>query len=235
MSYHQGPSFRRTRKTVSHKVLIAVAVAAAVLPFGVQQGVAMVSNVTAGGAANAAGHTGHARPVAFEAVTSQRIASAGPVSDLDKELLVRVRQANLWELPAGRLAQDRASSEQVKRAGLHLMEGHSRLDQMVREMAAALKVEIPNEANEDQQGWVKQMESLEGEEFDKFFANILREAHGKIFPVVATVRSTTENSMIRDMAIETIKAVSDHLEVLEDTGQVEADTFEKVRKAVVKP
>ena len=235
MSYQQGPSFRRNRKSVSLPILAAVAVAAAVLPFGVQQAVAVVSNVTAAEKTATQDHTAHAKPVAFEAVTSARIASAGPVSDLDKELLVRVRQANLWELPAGRLAQDRASSEQVKRAGLHLMEGHSRLDQMVREMAAALKVEIPNEPNEDQQGWVKQMESLEGEEFDKFFANILREAHGKIFPVVATVRSTTENSMIRDMAIETIKAVSDHLEVLEDTGQVEPDTFEKVRKAVVKP
>lgn len=235
MSYQQGPSFRRNRKSVSLPILAAVAVAAAVLPFGVQQAVAVVSNVTAAEKTGTREHTNHAKPVAFEAITSARIADAGPVSDLDKELLVRVRQANLWELPAGRLAQDRASSEQVKRAGLHLMEGHSRLDQMVREMAAALKVEIPNEANEDQQGWVKQMESLEGEEFDKFFANILREAHGKIFPVVATVRSTTENSMIRDMAIETIKAVSDHLEVLEDTGQVEPDTFEKVRKAVVKP
>jgi hypothetical protein len=41
--------------------------------------------------------------------------------------------------------------------------------------------------------------------------------------------------MIRDLATETIKAVSDHLEVLEDTGQVEPDTLDKVRTALVKP
>lgn len=233
MSYDTRPSFPRRRNTVSIKILIAVAVVAAMLPFGIQRAVAMVSDITSGGTSQT--HTNHASPVAYEAITAKRLADAGPITDLDKELLTRVRQANLWELPAGRLAQERASNEQVKRAGLHLMEGHSHLDQIVREMAAALDVTIPNEPNADQQSWVKKMENLEGEEFDKFFANILREAHGKIFPVVATVRSTTENTMIRDLATETIKAVSDHMEVLEDTGQVETDTFEKVRKAVVKP
>jgi predicted outer membrane protein len=232
MSYDTRPRFQQNRNTFFLKVLIAVALVGALLSFGIQ--LAAVKNVTASETPKP-DHTNHAAPVAFEAITANRIAAAGPITALDKELLVRVRQANLWELPAGRLAQDRGSNEQVKRAGLHLMEGHSHLDQIVREMAGALNVEIPNEPNPDQQGWVKQMEKLQGPEFDRFFANILREAHGKIFPVVATVRSTTKNSMIRDLATETIKAVSDHMEVLEDTGQVEPGTLDKVRNALAKP
>jgi len=230
MSYDTRPHFERN--TFFLKVLIAGALVGALFSLGMQ--VAAVKNMTASDTPQSE-HTKHAEPVAFEAITANRIAAAGPVSALDKELLVRVRQANLWELPAGRLAQDRGSNEQVKRAGLHLMEGHSHLDQIVREMAGALNVEIPNEPNADQQGWVKEMENLQGAEFDRYFANILREAHGKIFPVVATVRSTTKNSMIRDLATETIKAVSDHMEVLEDTGQVEPGTLDKVRNALAKP
>jgi predicted outer membrane protein len=232
MSYDTRPRFQPNRSMFFLKVLIAGALVGALLSGGML--VAAVKNISASDTPKP-DHTNHAAPVAFEAITANRIAAAGPVTALDKELLVRVRQANLWELPAGRLAQNRGSSEQVKRAGLHLMEGHAHLDQIVREMAGALNVEIPNEPNADQQGWVKEMENLQGAEFDRFFANILREAHGKIFPVVATVRSTTKNSMIRDLATETIKAVSDHLEVLEDTGQVEPDTLDKVRNALVKP
>ena len=167
-------------------------------------------------------------------VSPKQAQAAGPISELDKELLVRVRQANLWELPAGRLAQHNASSEQVKRAGLHLIDGHSRLDQIVRELSAALGVPIPNEATEEQQGFVRRMQNSRGEEFDRFFANQLRDAHGKVFVVIAKVRSTTQNSLIRDLAIEANLAVSDHLEVLEDTGLVEAKTLEGVEAAVVK-
>ncbi len=167
-------------------------------------------------------------------VTPRQAQAAGPISELDKELLTKVRQANLWELPAGRLAQSNASSEQVKRAGLHLMEGHSRLDQIVRELSAALGVPIPNEATEEQQGFVRRMENSRGAEFDHFFANQLRDAHGKVFVIIAKVRSTTQNSLIRDLAIEANLAVSDHLEVLEDTGLVETKTLENVEAAVVK-
>jgi predicted outer membrane protein len=234
MSSTAHTRFRGNRNAVSLKVVIAVALVAALLPFGIQRAVATVNDISAKNAPEQV-HANHAQPVAFGAITGKRIVAAGPITALDKELLVRVRLANLWELPAGRLAQSRGSNEQVKRAGMHLMDGHSHLDQIVREMAGALNVEIPNEPNADQQSWIKEMETLKGEEFDKYFANILRVAHGKIFPVVATVRSTTENTMIRDLATETIMAVSDHMEVLEDTGQVEPDTFDEVRKDVVKP
>jgi predicted outer membrane protein len=160
--------------------------------------------------------------------------SAGPVSDLDKELLVKVRQANLWELQAGRLAQENGTNEAVKRAGLHLMDGHSRLDQITREISKALGVPIPDQPTAEQQAWVKQLQDSKGQAFDWFFANQLRVAHGKVFVLVAKVRSTTQNSVIRDLAIEANLAVSDHMEVLEDTGMVEPKSFEEVQKAVLK-
>jgi predicted outer membrane protein len=183
-------------------------------------------------------HASHSAPsktalTADGTVSQKQAASSGPISELDKQLLVKVRQADLWELPAGRLAQDNASSETVKRAGQHLMEGHSRLDQIVRELSAALHVPIPNEATADQQGWVRTLQNSKGEAFDVFFANQLRDSHGKVFVTIAQVRATTQNSLIRDLAIEANKAVSDHMEVLEDTGLVKAQTLESVEKTVV--
>jgi predicted outer membrane protein len=180
----------------------------------------------------AAVHLG--QPRTDQSVNTGRVLSAGPVSELDKELLVRVRQANLWELQAGRLAQTNGSSEAVKRAGLHLLDGHSRLDQIVREISAALQLPIPDEPTPEQQEWVRQLRASKGANFDQFFANQLRNAHGKVFVVVAQARSTTQNSVIRDLAIEANTAVSDHLEVLEDTGLVEPRTFDEVAKAVLK-
>jgi predicted outer membrane protein len=179
-------------------------------------------------------HQGHGDAAQGQGAVGQ-VLTAGPISDLDKELLVRVRQANLWELQAGRLAQENGESEAVKRAGLHLLDGHSRLDQIVREIAVQLQIGIPDEPTEEQQDWVEQLEDSEGEEFDRFFANVLRAAHGKVFVAVAQVRSTTQNSVIRDLAIEANTAVADHLQVLEDTGMVEQRTFDDVARTVIQP
>ena len=178
--------------------------------------------------------TGQAGSAQGTGGTARVQADAGPLTEADRKLLVAVRQAGLWEIPAGRLAQTHASSEAVKRAGLHLIDGHSRLDQLVREDARILGVEIPNEPTPEQQGWVNQLEGAKGAEFDRLFANLLRASHGKIFTTIAQVRGATQNDIIRRHAREANQTVLDHIEVLEDTGLVDPETFQEVGKAVMK-
>ncbi|TLQ47972.1 DUF4142 domain-containing protein [Streptomyces marianii] len=155
-----------------------------------------------------------------------------PVTEVDKTFLVKVRQAGLWEIPAGRLAQTNAASEAVKRAGLHLLDGHSKLDQLVREDARILGVPLPEEATAEQQDWVKQLENARGAEFDRLFANVLRSSHGKIFATIAEVRAATQNDLIRRHARQANQTVLDHMEVLEDTGLVDGATLAEVEKSV---
>ncbi|MEV1054497.1 DUF4142 domain-containing protein [Streptomyces sp. NPDC049887] len=187
---------------------------------------------TAGyGHSSGAAHGADAQDDAAEDVPSGKDGPQ-PVTEVDKTFLVKVRQAGLWEIPAGRLAQTNASSEAVKRAGLHLMDGHSKLDQLVREDAKILGVAIPDEATAEQQGWVKQMENARGAEFDRLFANLLRASHGKIFATIGEVRAATQNDLIRRHARQANQTVLDHLEVLEDTGLVDSATFADVEKSV---
>ncbi|MFJ6633953.1 DUF4142 domain-containing protein [Streptomyces sp. NPDC091376] len=186
-----------------------------------------------------AGHYSGAEDGTTDGTTSGAETGAGsvpagpqPVTEIDKTFLVKVRQAGLWEIPAGRLAQTHASSGAVKRAGLHLLDGHSKLDQLVREDARILGVPLPDQASAEQQGFVRQLENAQGAEFDRLFANLLRSSHGKIFATIAEVRASTQNDLIRRHARQANQTVMDHLEVLEDTGLVDAATFVEVEKAV---
>ncbi|MEV6641927.1 DUF4142 domain-containing protein [Amycolatopsis sp. NPDC051371] len=169
------------------------------------------------------------------AVSAAGVADAGPVTELDKTFLVKVRQAGLWEMPAGDLAQSHASSDAVKRAGLHLLDGHSHLDQLVREDAKMLGVTLPDQASAEQQGWVRQLTAAQGLEFDKLFVNLLRASHGKIFATIAEVRAGTQNDVIRRHATQANQTVLDHMNVLEDTGLVDPQTIADVAKAVNPP
>ncbi|GAA1544181.1 DUF4142 domain-containing protein [Streptomyces albidochromogenes] len=173
-----------------------------------------------------------ARPGTDETGTQTATKGPQPATEVDRTFLVQVRQAGLWEIPAGRLAQTHASSEAVKRAGLHLIDGHSKLDQLVREDARILGVELPDQATPEQQGFVRQMENARGAEFDRIFANLLRASHGKIFATIGEVRAATQNDLIRRHARQANQTVLDHLEVLEDTGLVGSATLQEVEAAV---
>ena len=233
MPDHRG----MTAKARARTVLVVVATLAVVAAGSVM--VLKASAQTAPGSTQAQvpayGHdmAGMQLSSAAEAsAASAGIAGAGPVTELDKTFLVKVRQAGLWEMPAGDLAQTHASSDAVKRAGLHLLDGHSHLDQLVREDAKMLGVQLPDQASAEQQGWVRQLTAAQGLEFDKLFVNLLRASHGKIFATIAEVRAGTQNDVIRRHATQANQTVLDHMNVLEDTGLVDPATLQDVANTV---
>ncbi|MEV3854901.1 DUF4142 domain-containing protein [Streptomyces sp. NPDC050095] len=149
----------------------------------------------------------------------------GPLSATDRIFITKVRLAGLWELPAGQQAEERAPSKAVETAGEHLVQGHTFLDARVREVAAQLNLELPNQPNAQQQGWLRTLTAAKGEDYERKFANILRRAHGQVFSLVAQVRASTRNSLVRDLADDANTTVLDHIKVLEATGLVDFDAL----------
>ncbi|MGJ5799762.1 DUF4142 domain-containing protein [Streptomyces europaeiscabiei] len=149
----------------------------------------------------------------------------GPLSALDREFITKVRLAGLWELPAGQQAEAKGTTAAVRTAGAHLIEGHTYLDARVRNVATRLALPLPNQPNDQQRAWLDTLTAAQGESYDREFANILRLAHGKVFSVVAQVRATTRNSLVRDLADDANTTVLDHIKVLEATGLVDYDAI----------
>jgi predicted outer membrane protein len=144
----------------------------------------------------------------------------GKLSTLDRQLLVKVRQAGLWEIPAGQQAAQRASSPRVKEVGEIIMRQHVQLDADTRAEAQKLGVLLPNEPNGSQKSWLREMSGKYGADYDKTFVLRLRAAHGQVFTVIAKVRAQTENSEIRAYAERCMKFVNTHMSLLESTGLV---------------
>ncbi|WP_433211827.1 DUF4142 domain-containing protein [Dactylosporangium sp. CS-047395] len=146
--------------------------------------------------------------------------SAGPLGPVDREFLTKVRQAGLWEGPAGEMAQTRAGDERVKEVGRQLATDHKGLDQQVRQISAQLGVQLPNKPSDEQQGWLNEMEPQTGSTFDDIFANRLRAAHGKVFALVSQIRSGTRNELVRTFAQTAVSVVMKHMTLLESIGNV---------------
>ncbi|MCP9954833.1 DUF4142 domain-containing protein [Actinomadura madurae] len=201
-SYGSAEKRRLPRFGKGRVLLILAAVAAVVAAFAV---VMNPVGVPASGAANLGG-TVNTR--------------WGKLSTLDRQLLVKVRQAGLWEIPAGQQASQRASSPRVKEVGEIIMRQHMQLDADTRAEAQKLGVLLPNEPNGTQKSYLREMSGKYGADYDKTFVLRLRAAHGQVFTVIAKVRAQTENSEIRAYAERCMKFVNTHMSLLESTGLV---------------
>ncbi|KAB8197560.1 DUF4142 domain-containing protein [Nonomuraea phyllanthi] len=147
--------------------------------------------------------------------------SSGPLTAADRDLIIKVRQAGLWEMPAGQYSETRAESQRVKEVGRLIMQDHMKLDQITRQVAKKLGVALPDEPNANQQRWLAQLAAESGPAFDKDYANLLRASHGKVFIVIAAVRSGTRNAEVRKFAETCITFVMRHMGLLESTGLVD--------------
>ncbi|MGW7403221.1 DUF4142 domain-containing protein [Streptomyces sp. NPDC054833] len=147
----------------------------------------------------------------------------GPLTEGDRDFVVKVRAAGLWEYPVGQIGLQKGTTKAVITASQHLVDGHAALDATCRKIAPMLNITLPNIASPQQEGFVTQLKSESGKKFDSDFANILRMTHGSIFNTVAKIRSTTKNTLVRALADQANDTVLDHITVMEKTGLVDFD------------
>ncbi|MCZ4514374.1 DUF4142 domain-containing protein [Streptomyces sp. ActVer] len=147
----------------------------------------------------------------------------GPLTEADRDFVIKVRAAGLWEHPLGLMAMERGTTPEMKEAGEHLVAGHSGLDKMCRNIAPELGITLPNQASPQQQQFVATVDGSTGKQFDTTAVNIMRVTHGQIFPTIAKIRASTQNSMVRQLADLANDTVLDHITVLEKTGLVNYD------------
>ena len=147
---------------------------------------------------------------------------SGLLTAADRDFLVKVKLAGLWEGPSGRQAQERAGIPAVKLAGEHLIDGHAELDATVNEVAAKFNVKLPTEPNAAQKTWMAEMDSAPTpQEYDKVWVKRLRAAHGNVFSLLSTIRAGTRNNAIRTFTERAMQVVLDHITMLEKTGLVD--------------
>jgi putative membrane protein len=154
--------------------------------------------------------------------TAQQSAQQG-LSALDKEFLVVINFANLWEVPMGDLAAERGTTQRVRDVGATIAADHRTLTTAVKDVAGRFGVPLTETPSSSTQKWMDEIGAASGEAFDRAFADRLRGAHGTVFGLIAEIRAGTRNSVIRDFATQANTIVMKHMTLLESTGDVPLD------------
>jgi len=149
----------------------------------------------------------------------------GLIDDTDRNFLVKVRQAGLWERPTCLVAQQQAGNERVKEICRILAADHQQLDEEDRFIAKQLNVALPDQPSPDQQAWMREFWPMKGHDFDVTAVKWLRFAHGSVFSAIASVRANTRNEMMRLYAERANSMVNKHMSLLESTGLVQYDSL----------
>jgi putative membrane protein len=128
------------------------------------------------------------------------------------QVLGKLHHANQMEVAAGKLAQEKGQSKDVKAFGKTLVTDHSAADKKVMALAKDEKIDLPADAPMSHEKMDK-LKAASGADFDKKFASHMLEDHKKDIAEAKAARDTTADAKLKALLTSTIPVLEKHREI----------------------
>ncbi|HEX8629573.1 MAG TPA: DUF4142 domain-containing protein, partial [Catenuloplanes sp.] len=150
-------------------------------------------------------------------IGSGSAASAAP-SARDTTFVQEAHRSNLAGIAAGRLAQQKGRSDEVKALGARIIADHTRLDDALGQVAANLGIELP-EVDAERRATARRLEAATGAEFDALFVATQLEAHRVMVRLGETQLAEGSDAAVRKLAADAAPVLAAHQDAIRRAGR----------------
>lgn len=117
---------------------------------------------------------------------------------------------NLTEIRAGNLAQQQGVNQELRNLGARFVTDHAQLDQKVQNVAGSVGVTLPQEPNAEQLRILRQLESVNGTEFDNQWVTAELAGHAQAMQIVQAELDHGSNPAVKQLAQQTAPVIQAH-------------------------
>ncbi|ALA59258.1 DUF4142 domain-containing protein [Nitrospira moscoviensis] len=145
-------------------------------------------------------------------------ADQGKDQPKEKLFLMKAAQSQQGEIELGKMAKERAASDQVKQFGQRMIEDHTKANQQVTQLAKQEGVELPEGMTAMQKEKAQKFSQLSGKEFDKAYIRYMTKDHRQ--DVIEFEQSAKEikDQDVQQWAQQTLPKLKEHLEIAKTIG-----------------
>jgi putative membrane protein len=137
------------------------------------------------------------------------------LSAYDRDFLTMAAQANLAEIRAGEVASMRASHQEVKDFGEHMVTDHTKAWADLKTVAERNNHDLPDEPDEAHQRKLEELSEMSGHMFDTAYVNSQVKDHQMAISLFSGASSSANNKEVRDYATIYLPHLEDHLKQAE--------------------
>lgn len=136
---------------------------------------------------------------------------AAQVSEADRSFLTEAAQGGMAEVELGKLVQDRATREDVRGFGQHMVKDHSKANAELLKIAKRVGVSAPTDIGEGHKSMKEKLTQASGLDFDRQYIGFMIGDHEK--DVAAFEREANEGSDpgVKKFAQKTLPTLREHL------------------------
>ncbi len=145
-------------------------------------------------------------------------ASSGKISDRDEKMVKQIAESHLAEISAGKLAQDKASSDEVKSFAKKMVDDHTKALDDLKQLAQSKGVTLPTEPGRQQMAQQQKLQGMSGDKFDRQYMQQSGDrAHKETHRLLQRAASRAEDTDLKNYASKAIGTVETHQQMAKET------------------
>ena len=145
--------------------------------------------------------------------------SAAKVSSADKSFVEKAAVGGMAEVQMGKLAQQKAGSDEVKRFGTRMVDDHSKANDALKQVAANKGISLPGDLDSKHKNKMAQLEKLSGAQFDRAYMDDMVADHKEDVAEFQKQAKSGHDADIKGFASKTLPTLQEHLSLAQSTDK----------------
>ena len=137
------------------------------------------------------------------------------VSSHDRTFIKEAAVGGLYEVQAGQIAAQKATSAEVKQLAQHIVTDHTQANDKLKAIAQAKGVDVPAALDAKHQKKLDQLNKLSGAEFDREYARMMVSDHKEDIKKFQKEAQSGGDPDLKQFASSTLPALNQHLSMAE--------------------
>ena len=137
----------------------------------------------------------------------------------DTQFAKKAAQGGMAEVKLGQLAQEKGTSDTVKKFGQRMVEDHTKAGDELKRAAAQDNITLPDTISAKDKGTYDELSKLSGAAFDRAYARDMVKDHEEDIADFNKEANGGKNAAIKDFATQTLPTLQDHLKEAKEMRQ----------------
>lgn len=133
----------------------------------------------------------------------------------DTHFVKKAAEGGMAEVEFGKLAEQKASNDQVKKFGERMVTDHSKANDELKDVAQKENIQLPDKLDAKDQATKDRLEKLSGEQFDRAYMSDMVKDHKADVAEFARESQDSKDPAVKNFARQTLPTLRQHLKEAE--------------------
>ena len=135
----------------------------------------------------------------------------------DIEFVLDAANGGLAEVELGKLAAQRAQSDEVKKFAQRMVDDHTKANEQLKKIADSKSIKLPTDVEGKDKALMQRLEKLNGAAFDRSYMNAMVNDHVKDVSEFKREANAGRDPQVKSFAESTLPTLEEHLQQAKTT------------------